>query len=158
MSPSLSERAIRAIVALLRTITIENGYETDAGKHVFRARRSIAENELPAIDVWEDGEQPDDGSGQSRSFVTSLSLSIEGHVKADHADTGVMLGSVKADIKKAILLWSGIRDLNGTLGPLIYLRSEAEPRRDGASSEAVVVKVQINYAEAYGNPYSNTSA
>lgn len=153
MSSPLSERAIQSAVALLQNIRISNGYFTDAGLHVLRARRAIEAKDLDAINVWEGAEKPANGDG-SVAMQMDLELSVEGHVKASQPDTGMRLGLIKADIKRALCSASGaLPDTpNRPFAAVVYTGSQPDPRHEFADSEAVTVSFSIRYAEKYGDP------
>jgi len=156
----ISERSINKIISALSQITIANGYQTNAGENVFRSIRTIDQECLPAINVWEDGEEAEKADGSNTSMVITLTLSIDGHVKINQSDTGKVIGLLKSDIKKAILKnvvdnERSLMDEEGKIGIVIYSRTDSSARQDGAATEAVSVKFNIRFTEKYGDPYSN---
>ena len=159
-TPCLSERAIASVMTLLGSISTSNGFETDAGDHVFRARQTIDKRETPCCNVWEGQEIPNVDSKTRSKIDMRLLLHIEGHIEADQSDTGAMLGKIKADIKRAVLGGSRNGGLPDPPNPrpfavIGYEGSSPSPRADGANTEAVTVTLSLNYSEAYGDPYTS---
>ena len=87
---SISERVMAEVVRRLGLISTASGYYTDAGASVHRARASFEVDALPAISVWDAGEQPinSTGSGRSESMTLTLSIDIDAHAEADADETG----------------------------------------------------------------------
>ena len=52
MSDTIREQILSAIEDRLPIIRIENGFQTDCGKNVFRVRRNLGESQLPAVIIW----------------------------------------------------------------------------------------------------------
>lgn len=150
------ERAIIAIVEQLKTITTAAGYHTNSGLRVHRARRSFAANEVnsgPVISVFEVSETPNDGTG--RSMTMKVEIAIDAHIRCGQADTGAMLGLVKADIKRCLGAWDcdgGCKDATGKLGTLVYGGATADSRENGGDTEAVSLKYTIAIVEARNDP------
>lgn len=149
------ERAMQAIVTRLQTILTAGGFHTNAGQRVFRARRSFAKPELPAISVWESGEAPKNGSGGI--LETTVSVAIEIHVLCGQADTGTQLGLAKSDVKQAIGSWARVEDAGGELGALTYVGAEPGPREDGGASESVRVSYTVLITESRADPSKVTT-
>jgi hypothetical protein len=158
MSDSISEKVFAAIIAQLRTITLENGYRTDAGANVLRARRSLQPDELPAIVIFDEGETPADGTADGRHYSMTIQqvIGVEVHTMADKDDTGQMIGLLKADVKQALLSWANAGGLvscvGDKLGVLSYDGCTALSREDGGESESCALTFTATYKEGYGNP------
>lgn len=153
MTTPRTERAIQAIVAQLQTILVASGYHTNAGQHVYRARRSFAKAEAPAISVFFVSKTP--ANGTARSLQQTVELSIEGHVSADQDETGTQLVLIMADIEKCLGSWdcdNGVKDADGKLGALVFGGATAAERADGSVTEAVQVKVSVVLHEARRDP------
>lgn len=150
---SLSERIIDVLLCRLRGIRQADGYRTDAGLRVFHARRTV--DDLPAIVLWDDGENPAAATGDTLSFLNALTLTIEGHVACDQDDTGTALQTIKADVKKAVMQLRGaVMDDAGAIGALALQAIKTAPRADGDTSESVQLSFVVNFKEGYGNPYA----
>jgi hypothetical protein len=96
---SQSERALCEIERRMKRIRTDDGYHTNAGLNVFRARRKL--DTLPAIVVWDSGEDPQ-GNNPTGAFDVSLNVSIEVHATVNQDDTGIVLEKLKADVKRAM--------------------------------------------------------
>lgn len=159
-STPLSEQVLCAIVQQLRGILTERGYLTNCGERVFRARGQVQPSDLPCLVVWDAGEAAasTDGNaanGKTDSMLISQSVLIEAHVAADLADTGTLLGCMKADVKRAVLAWSrdgGMRAFGRQSGPVTYVDAQPAPRERAAVSEAIGLTFVARYPETYGDP------
>lgn len=156
----ISERVMDWVEARLAQITVDNGYETDIGQRVSRARRTFAESDLPAVTVFETAEAPNDGSATdtNASMKIGHGFAVFAHVVADQESTGRRLGLARADIKRALCSPDvdgnpGVRDADGEIGPIGYLGSDTAPREDGAGIESVSVRFAVSYPEGFGDPY-----
>jgi hypothetical protein len=157
MPLTLAERALCIIESRLAGIARLDGYATDAGLRVFRARRTLDERDIPAVVLWDDGETvADGGSGNTASMSIGLTFSIDAHVPADQDCTGRELERVKGDVKRGVLAARGalIDDL-GAIGVITYTGCDTQARSDGAASEAVSLHFTANYKEAFGDPTSS---
>lgn len=153
---SVAHQIIDAIIARLQTIRVADGFNTDAGRQVYWARRHVDAN---SIVVWRVDETPDD-STQSR-MAQLLTLTVEGHVEAEQAETGQQLEYLLADIKKAVLVEGGVggRGIQASGGEsltndVLLLSTTAAEREDGQTTEAVLVNLEIHFPEKYGDPYA----
>lgn len=156
MIQSIAERAISEIACRLKKIRKADGYKTDAGLKVLRARRTVTLDDLPCVVIWDQGESIAEGSAD-RIKVT-LSISIDGHVGCDQDDTGHMLECLKADIKRAVLSGSSgqLADQpgkQGRIGSLAITGCAVTAREEGSKSESMTVSFEVSYPEGYGNPY-----
>lgn len=151
---SINERIFAAVIARLELIQVANGYHTDAGLKVFRARRSLGKTDLPCVVVWDSGEEPvgESGNGNSRSITVLQRIGVEVHAAADRDETGEVLGLLKEDAKRALLIYDGLADDDGKLGVVEYEGAEPIPREDGGVSEAIRLNTAMKYPEARGNP------
>lgn len=157
---SLSERALCEIERRLRRVRTVDGFETDAGRNVFRARRSITVDEFGALVLWDGGESAAGESGQPIKIV--LSVTVKAHALATQCETGFVLEKMKADVKRAVL-----SEGNGALaepGPpsperkigwIRYTGAQPSPREEGSTSESVELTFEVGYVEGFGNPYSS---
>lgn len=165
---SISERALCEIEKRLKGVREEDGYSSNAGLHVFRARRSLSTDDLPALVIWDAGEQPtssttngDLPSGTSVRIL--LTVNVEIAALASQKDTGFILEQLKADVKRALF---GNGNVNGylddmespagkkvSIGELGYLGVQVFPREDGAVSESLTMKFGVRYVENIANPY-----
>lgn len=154
---SIAERALAEVARRLESITVANGYSTDAGLRVFRARRSISKTDLPCVVVWAGQEAIENGDGSHLAYSVVLSIIVDGHVMANQLTTGKTVEGLRADIKRAVLSdrSGALSDSVGNIGLLAILSSDGAPRDDGGESETVAVQFSASYREAHGNPFSS---
>lgn len=163
----ISERVMTAVLEQLGTITLVNGYETDAGANAARLMPGAAIDGLPAIVLTETSEVPNQGSATDNSASMSIALgfAVELHGAPDAADTPKWLGLARADVKRCLLGWSagltgdrkrGVRDIYGPIGPLSYFGSDVIAQPQGARTAAVSVRFVCAYREGFGDPYKLT--
>lgn len=160
MAKPLAERAICEVECRLKRIRAADGFSTDAGRSVFRARRRIDASQCPAASIWDAGEQIANGGGSSDAYDVVLRLSVEIHAQADQDATGHVLELAKADVKRALLrgakgLLADSPDRSGLIGTLAYTGCTANPREEGATTESVSLNFEARYREGYGNPYGS---
>lgn len=161
--PTLASRVVGVVLSRLTAINGVAPYETNVGTRIFHARRSLDIADLPCVVVWE-GEETSgalnaaggSANGSTDSFRTTLTINVEGLVPADQATTGSLIGKIKGDIKRALLLASDPRmtDADGVIaqGGLEYVGTTPLQREDGALFEGVQCAFRINLVEGYGNP------
>jgi hypothetical protein len=151
ISLPVSERVIRAIVCRLKRIRRADGYCTDAGANVLRSRRSLDSVELPAINLWDQGES---ATKAGSKHAITLSVDVEGCVPADKDDTGEALEWIKADIKRAMFADGSdlVGDEAGQIGALTYTACVTTSRDDGGSVEIARLSFNLTYQEGLGNP------
>lgn len=123
--------------------------------NIFRARRSLTERDLPAAILWDDGEsvEGDTGGGAHASMTILQRGTLELHVPANAEDTGRNLVRAKDWGKRVLCQNRGAAgDEAGKIGILIYTGADAEPRADGANSEAATLHFEARYKEEFGDP------
>lgn len=159
MTLPLSERALCEIVCRLKKIRQADEYQTDAGRGVYRARRSVDQVELPAIVVWSQAEDYR-GDANGNKTNTDLRVDIEGYVPSDDETTGSAMELIKADIKRAIFSEPNGRlsDEAGDIGPIFMESAVSTARLDGGQSEIVRLSIRVTYVEGLGNPYGKEPA
>lgn len=167
MSLPLSERVMRAVLAQLQTITLANGYETDAGANATRSMPGLPlPGELPALLLCETSEVPNSGSATDNRAAMNVAhgFAVEVHVDTESAETAATeLGLARADVKRALCGWAGplaadggrgVRDADGQIGPLSYLGSDVIEPPAGATTAAINLRFLVTYPEKFGDPYS----
>lgn len=159
MNLPLSERALREIACRLRRIRSADDFQTDAGRSVYRARRSLDQVELPAIVVWSQAEDFR-ADANSNKTATDLRVDVEGYVPADEETTGTAMELIKADIKRAIFSepHAALSDEAGRIGTMAMESTVSTARLDGGQSEIVRLSIRITYVEGIGNPYGQEPA
>jgi hypothetical protein len=158
MPTPISELVLEAIEAQLATIQVANGYLTDIGLNVSRADRTP---DPDSIVVWDGGESTDEGHGGMRGMAMEQVVLVDVHFRAGKADTGLLIGKGKADVKQCLLRWSrngGFRAVPG-LGngaSLSYESCETSARADGAQTEWASLRFIAKYKEGHGDPYAES--
>ncbi len=156
MDYSIAERILRVVKKRLQLIRKDDGYSTNAGLHVFRARRTVKTDELPCASVWS-GDESSTDKQIYKKFNNQLSIAVDGLTFVDQDDTGEMLELLKADIKRALFGDSkngGITDENGLKAAMYFDGCTPSPREDGANTEGIRVNLVVLYPENVGDPSS----
>lgn len=157
MTASLAERALCVIESRLKSIRTEDGYSTDAGLNVFRARRKLADADLPAAVLWDVGDSLNNSTPGSSRDLIDLQAHVEVHAPANQDDTGRTLEAIKADVKRAIRPQGNdcLKDDLGQIGALRYDGAQVFEREDGAASESITLRFIVALVEKIGDPTSS---
>lgn len=153
---STADAIAAALAARLETIRRDNGYHTDAGRHVWHGRLTIDPDNLPAITLFE---REDEIESQRVNNSTGgvpvdanvlLPYAIEASAPCD-ADHPARAGrALVADIKRCIfggdLTWGGLARLTQYTGRTIATRE------DGSNIVTVAVFVRIGIVENLAQP------
>lgn len=99
MSDPLRERIIQAVIAHMAIIRIGNGYKTDCGEHVFRARLKIEPADCPAIVVWP---LPEEAVKQYGKLRCTMPLKLEGFVAYGDINPSIICERILADLIEAM--------------------------------------------------------
>lgn len=107
MTDTIREIVIKDFIARLGVISIANGYNTDIGKTVLRARKKIDPTECPCSDVFPGTEKPE--KLYSKRQCTMI-MHIEGIVELQETgspaaleNASVVSEMILGDLKKCIL-------------------------------------------------------
>lgn len=160
MSDSIALRAIYAIRTRLQAINGSAPYNTAAGSNIFISRATVDDSVLPCLIIFAGDETaaPSTGegvpSGQSQAMRMTLDISVEGHIAAAQSNTGEQLEKIKADIKRALLLYAEPTLKAGlfSIGPIGYVGASPLPREDGDVTESVQCRFRVTYTEKFGDP------
>lgn len=144
---SIAERIVEVILCRLRGIRIADGFRTDAGLRVFDSVRSVDQNQLPCIVVFDGAENATNSAG-GRSYDNTLQIIVEGRAEANKDATGKILRMLKADIKTAVLVDGD------EIGAVSYFGTEPTSRQDGDISESALLTFVVAFKEGRGNPYA----
>jgi len=147
---SISERIFSVIEKRMRRINMKDGYNTDAGLNVFRSRRTLDVDELPAIVIWDGGEIPTEAL-PCADCDQELTIDIEAHALVNQDETGLMLEEIKADVKHALFGDNpngSIKDFQQMkLAAFGYKGCVPAPREDGSASESITMHFLARYKE-----------
>lgn len=152
MADSIREQIVQAVLSLTQSITKDNGYETDIGLRMERARRSFSESDLPGGSVWANSEA---SARDYESTQQALDVAIDGHhevVKNETSD--VTANRMIADFRKAIETYDST--LNALVSGIQYTQADPEYPDDGSSVVSVTVKYEITYDTVRGDPYTQS--
>ncbi len=100
MSDTIRELVILDYMSRLADITIANGYNTDCGSHVFRVRKMVDPDELPATIVWP---QPEKAEAEYGALNCTMTIRVEGLAKFGTTNPSVVAEQILGDLKKCIL-------------------------------------------------------
>lgn len=152
----LSKRQLifAAVVPRLQLITIENEYQTDAGKNVFIGESvTLAEDDAThaiAVDILEDRIVRQE-SGPTPRISIRLPLSFQALVRADVEDNLLEAEKVLSDIKIAIetdsATWLGELAQEFTRESTLSI-----PRREGATAAGRAIDYSLLMFEIWGAP------
>lgn len=140
------------LVARLQGVTVAQGAETDIGSKVFRGRRVIDDDLIPATVILE-GE--DRVQGQRGVLVdTEQDYHLYAYLPCDPDDPNVAAHAALRDLKRALFLTNGRPDWTwgGAVRGLHYRGKDIGPRADGASFVLVVVAIAVEYVENLASP------
>jgi hypothetical protein len=155
---SQAERALCEIERRLKSVRVADGYHTDSGLHVSRSTQRTNLAYLPAIVIWDSGEDPRSKSGDlpSGSFNLDLKITVEVYAKANLDNTGEVLEQLKADVKRSIFgngnshgALGDSPERSGKIGAIGYTGATAFPRAEGAASEGISMTFTVRYSEDF---------
>ena len=109
MTNPINLQIIDAIETKLGIIRAANGFNTDIGETVLRARTNKPETELPCCIIWPQGEKP---GGTYGSGNIAWTVKIEGQVEYGSADIITLGAQMKADIIEAMAGYAFTRPFN----------------------------------------------
>ena len=158
MKTPIALTAQRLVIRRLKRIRRDDGFNTDAGLHVFHGPISVTDEIEYAIAVQFSQEEPRSGtgSGTTRSYKIDRTATVTGVIVSDpKCERGEALEYLLADIKSALFLYEVPKtDPQNELGPVSYQSSRLVPRADGNEFESVEVTAGFAYMEGYGDPYA----
>jgi hypothetical protein len=107
MSLTVREKIIRQFMTRLSVITTLNGYGTDLGTKVIRARRSIDDNELPVSVLWPGPETAKEIYGITQC---SMMLRVEGLALFGSENPSEVSERILGDLIKCVMAKTWTRD------------------------------------------------
>lgn len=140
---------LAALLALVREITVANGYTTDAGDAVFLGEvPQLGESDPPvAIALVVEDDDPND---QGHIFI-GLPISVQAIAKADLDAPWLAVEAVLGDVKLAVE--QADRTLGGLLkGRMARSTTRSLPREPGSTTVGAAVTYRCDYVEVWGNP------
>jgi hypothetical protein len=147
-----------AIDAILKTITVANGYQTDIGNTVFRGKLKIAEDDVPCV-VLDEGGDKIKADASNANMPGNIKLKpvlllqryhVSGHTTCDTDNPNDAAHLMLEDIKRAI--FGGDRTLGGAVRNIYYVGRDIGRREDGLALVAAVVAFDCEFAEDLTSP------
>jgi len=160
MSDSIREIIIQDFMARAAIITVANGYATDCGTNVERARKAIDPDELPASIIWPGQEKAEQAYGE---IVCTMSIRVEGIVKFGSANLSVVSEKILADLKKCFLSRANLLTSPQTgwirspdyIDKISYTDGGVnEYPDDGMVSVGASAVFEVTYTQKIDDPYS----
>ena len=154
MANPLSIDLAEVLLQRLRRISKADGYNTDAGQHVYFGPYS-ASGLARAIVLQASEERVQSGGSNNRSFTLQRTLKVSGFIKADpKCEKGRDLEYLLADTKRALFLWQPPENLRTVGTAMTYVSTDLAPRKDGNEFESFDITFTLTYQEAHGDPYA----
>ena len=151
---SLAKAIGTSLSALLGTITVANGYNTDIGLRVYRGRLAIDESRIPCVILAELDDANKDAVSQGTLIAVGQRYTIEAHVTCDPNNPNDAAHDVIADIKKA--LFQKMIRTGSAFSPEIkhlnYIGKTIGPRPDGSAFVSGSITVVADFVEDLKNP------
>ncbi|MCK9985688.1 MAG: hypothetical protein AzoDbin1_02160 [Azoarcus sp.] len=154
---SKADSIAAAVVNRLKTISLANGFGTDAGLNVYRGSLAIDPAKLPSTTLIEQEDQVeaqrvDDRADAAGTIDTDVLLPfvIETTGPCDPDNPNVAGHAFVRDIKRAVfggdLTWGGLATHTRYVGRTIG------PRADGTNLVTVTVQIRVGCVENLANP------
>lgn len=141
-----------ALVERLQTLTIAQGAETDIGSKVFRGRRLLDDDLIPAIVVIEGTDRVTEQRGLL--IDNQQEYLLYAYLPCDPANPNVAAHAAIRDLKRAVFRTGGRPDWTwgGRIKQAHYRGKDIGPRADGAKFVLAVVDIAVEYVESLANP------
>jgi len=152
MSDTIREIIIQDVIARLANIRMANGYNTDIGRNVLRARKIISADDLPSCIVWPKSETAESKYGLT---VCTMPVLIEGLVEFGDENPSVVSEKMLGDFIKNILspLWSRSPDYIDSIAYVSGGTDEYPDEEDLTVGTSAIFN--FAYTTAIGDPYSH---
>lgn len=142
-----------AIAARLESVRVASGYTHDAGARVYRGRRALNPNLLPAIVLHElEDEVVDQKSAHASASASGrLPFVIQVTARLDSEDhPNIVAHELVADIKRC--LFSGDPTWGGLAESTQYTGRTLGEREDGTNVVTATVQIRVGFVEDLANP------
>lgn len=152
MADTIREKIIAAICAGVEDISIENGYNTDAGKFVKRGQRIVDQDQFPAIAVMPFIEENEPLPGKNN---LSMRVRVDGALKFGSQNPSIMAEKLLGDIIYRMTNTSLDSIHGGYAVKVQYAEGGIDDYPEpGQYSVAVHATFNISYKTKLGNPYN----
>lgn len=142
---------VEAVRERLASVTVANGFHTDAGKRVLLSRAiDDAHDVLPALVVWL-GDSTTAGTPQQQPGLIQrvLTLHVVGVVEPSVDDPLAEIIKLASDIKRAVYRLDDLRLVPGATGDLVLGDDEYFPREEGMNEAQVQVNFTVPFFETF---------
>lgn len=152
MSLTIREKILQQMMTRLAVITTVNGYGTDIGTNVIRARRSVDPDELPATVLWPGTEKVEDALyGMTRC---SMTVRVEGLTIFGSENPSIVSERILGDLIMCLVSSAWVRDPEYMTG--IAYRGGGTDSYPEESDKAVGAYADflVTYETKTGDPFS----
>lgn len=149
MSDSIREQIIQAAEEQLKTMATANGYNTDLGSSVFRAKNRVHEKELPVISILDGEEHVERKHG---ALAVTMALTVEVLIDAQDHDSSPLANQILADILTCIL--SDNTPFHPLIDSVEYTSGSISYPEDISTIVGVSAVFTFTYSIINNNPYA----
>lgn len=147
MSLTNREKIIRQFMSRLAVITTANGYGTDIGAKVIRARRSIDDDELPVSVLWPGPETAEAIYGITQC---SMTVRVEGLAAFKAENPSVVSERILGDLKRCVMAKAWTREPE-LVTDIMYRGGGTETYpAEGEASVGAYADFAVTYEEEHG--------
>lgn len=149
MNETVREIVIQGLVARAAEITQDNGYATDIGANVFRARKNLDPSDLPAVVIFPGIEE---AAHQYGGLSCTMPVRIEGVMLFEGENPSVVSEKILGDLKKCFLGddWSRSPDY---VDKIVYTRGGTDDYpEEGQVSVGAMIQIDVGYASRLDDP------
>jgi hypothetical protein len=152
MATTKRQTILGKLDTLLKTILTTNGYETNAGQHVFEwLGRPLEQGEMPGI-VWQDMDDVVEQAVQADNHRLRVVLWIAASSATAPADIRKIIGDIVTALNTELVAGDGVFD---GYADNIYREAESMVTEHKENFQAVArLPIVIEYETQHMNPYS----
>jgi hypothetical protein len=137
MTDTIREQIISAIETKMAIIREDKGYQTECGKAVFRVKKEIDPDELPAVIIWPKSES---ATRQYKADNITMPVEVQGLQLFGDTNPSIISEKILGDLKEALMgrRWELEFTSGGTYQP------QPGDEIEGASSGATAIVESID--------------
>lgn len=152
MPDSIRERIVQEVENQAKMISTANGYNTNYGNCVYRAKGQTPEEELPVLSILDGEEQ---AKQQYGALVINMEIALEVLASANGQDISPMANQVLVDLIQCIVVEGG--DFGGLVDNAEYLSGSISYPEGTSEVFAVAAVFTFTYSIVINDPYSQPS-
>lgn len=148
MAESRSWAIITALAAQLATITVANGYNTDAGAHVWTSEAQRPSEDALGLMIYSESITGDAGAQRPGKPVREFTLLIEAAIGTDQDDAQAQIHAIIEDIEACLQAYAKAQQLRPELNqvtPMAVTDIAILDRPEGAAVIAMQARVVARY-------------